>query len=162
MRGYVNLKKIINAGSMAYQNADYDTCINYYRQLLEFGEPKSFVYAELGFAYMKKLDIDTAIDYLTVANELSKNEKGQFDFTELLLKLKGSILESDEKKTDVKMSTSDFRNDLDDHYGIERLEQIAELISSGMTLDDACSNLGLDDDQKSIVALIVARECYAE
>ena len=31
-----------------------------------------------------------------------------------------------------------------------------------MTIDDACLNLGLDDEQKSIIALIFAKEYYAQ
>lgn len=161
INGYVDLKKISRAGNEAYKNGDYDDCISAYRQLLEFGEPKSFVYARLGLAYMKKFDKDTAISYLTVATELNKNENGMFDFTELIASLNGLISEED-KKPHVRMSASDFENDVDDYYGIDQVEQIAKLVSSGMTIDDACLNVGLADEQKAIVALIFAKECYAQ
>lgn len=158
---YIDLKELIKVGNEAYKNGDYVTCISAYRQVLEFGKPKSFVYAKLGLAYMKKFDKHTAIDYLTVATELSKEENGMFDFTELIANLKGLIPEED-KKTYVKMLTSDFENDVDDYYGIEQVEQIAELVSSGMTMDEACLNVGLDDEQRNIVALIFAKEYYAK
>lgn len=158
---YVDLKELSKVGNEAYKNGDYDSCINAYRQLLEFGEPKSFVYAKLGLAYMKKFDKNTAIDYLTVATELSKNENGMFDFTELIASLNGLISE-EEKKPRVRMSTSDFKSDIDNYYGIEQVEQVAELVSSGMTIDDACLNLGLEEEKKSIIALIFAKKCYAE
>lgn len=157
----VNLKKLLRVGNEAYGKGDYDTFISVYRQLLEVREPKSFVYARLGLAYMKKFDKDTAIDYLTVATELNKNENGIFDYTGLIASLKDLISEKD-KKPYVRMSISDFENDVNDYYGIEQVEQIVELVSSGMKIDDACMNVGLDDEQKSIVTLILAKECYIQ
>lgn len=155
----VNFKELLRVGKKAYKNCDYDTCISAYRKLLEVGNPKAFVYANLGLAYMKKFDKETAIDYLTVATELSKKEDGSLDFTELILNLNG-LIPSEDKKTYFKMTTTDFENDIDEYYGIEEVEQVAELISSGMTIDDACLNVGLDEERKNIVSLIFARECY--
>lgn len=158
---YVDLKELSRIGNEAYKNGDYDTCISAYRQLLEFGEPKSFVYAKLGLAYMKKFEKNTAIDYLTVATELSKNENGMFDFTELIASLNG-LISGEDRKPLVRMSTSDFENDVDNYYGIDNIDKIKELVSSGMTIDDACCSLGLDGEQKSIITLIYAREYYIQ
>ena len=157
----VNLEELLRKGNEAYKNGDYDACISAYRQLLALREPKTFVYARLGLAYMKKLDKETAIAYLTVATELSKHEDERFDFTELIASLNG-LISKDDKKPHVKMSTSDFRNDVDEHYGIKWAEKVAELVSSGMTIDEACLNVGLNEEQKSIISLIFARECYAQ
>lgn len=160
-KNYVDLRGLSKKGNEAYQKGDYDTCIKVYRQLLEFREAKSFVYAKLGLAYMKKLDKKMAIDYLTVATELSKKENGIFDFTELIANLKGLISEEDQKPR-FKMAMSDFENDINKYYGIEQVKQIAELVSSGITIDNACLNAGLDDEKKSIVLLIFAREYYSQ
>lgn len=157
----LDIKKLFAVGNEAYKNRDYDTCIESYKQLLKIGHPKSFIYGKIGFAYMKKHNIKEAIDYLTVSTELNKNEDGKYDYTELINKLDGSTAEEDQK-TYVRMSTTDFENDLDDYYGIEQVEQIAELITSGVHFDDACLNIGLDEEQKSTIALIYAREFYAE
>lgn len=158
---YVDIKELSIRGSEAYKNGDYDACIDAYRQLLEFGEPKVYVYARLGLAYMKNSNIDLAIDYLTVATELSKNVDSYFDFSELIASLKG-LIPCEEKKPFVKMSTSEFENDLYNYYGIEQVEQVAELVSTGMTLDDACLSVELDEEQKSIISLIFAKNCYAQ
>lgn len=157
----INVKELLKIGNNAYNNGDYDTCINSFRQLLNLKEPKSFVYAKLGLAYMKKFDRETAIAYLTVADELSKKDNVDLDFTELIASLKGLIAPEDRKPL-VKMSISDFENDLNNYYGIEQVEHIAELISSGKTLDDACLSVGLDEEQKNIVTLILAKESYAQ
>lgn len=158
---YVDFMRLSNEGKEAYKNGDYDTCISAYKQMLEFGDPKPFIYAKLGLAYMKKSDNDTATDYLTVATELSKKGNGKFDFTELIARLNGQV-SKDDKDIHFIMPTYNFENDIDDYYGIEQVEQIAELVSSGMTIDEACLNMNLDDEQKSIVALIFARVCYAQ
>src|SRR5699024_2284453 len=94
---YVDISTILKEGTAAYQSGDYDLCISKYRQLLEFGNPKSYVYAKLGLSYMKKSNKELAIDYLTVANELAKEEKINFDYTELIAFLKGEIAREDRK-----------------------------------------------------------------
>lgn len=157
----LNRKELFTIGNNAFNNKDYDTCINAYRQLLEVGNPKSFIYAKLGFTYLKKHDKRAAIDFLTVANELVKNEDASNDYTEVINSLKGLIPREDRKRY-VRMTTTDFENDLDNHYGIEQLEQIAELISTGMSPDEACINIDLTEEQKNIVLLIYTRECYAK
>ncbi len=157
---YVDIKELSRIGSEAYLNGDYDICISSYRQILQFGEPNSFVYSKLGLAYMKKLDIDIAIDYLTVATELSKNENKVLDYTGLIDQLNGLISKKDAKPY-FKMSISKFKDNVNNYYGIE-VDQVVDLLSSGMTIDDACLNLGMDDNKKNIVTLIFAREFYVQ
>lgn len=158
---YLDYSATAKDGNSAYSKGQYDACIKSYRKLLEFGEPKAWVYAKLGLAYMKKFDKDTAIDYLTIATALAKEEQTDFDFTELIASLKGLINPKD-KKPRIKMTTDDFGNDVDNYYGIEQIEKVAKLVSTGMTIDDACLSLGLDDEQKNIISLIFAKECYAQ
>lgn len=161
MNKYLDFSAIAKKGNNAYNNGQYDDCIKSYRKLLEFGRPKSWVYARLGLAYMKKFDKDTAIDYLTIATALAKEEKVEFDFTELIASLKG-LIDPEDKKPEVKMTTDDFENDIENYYGIKNINELAELISSGINIDDACATLGLNDEQKAIATLVLARECYAQ
>lgn len=158
---YLDFSATAKEGNNAYNNGQYDDCIESYRKLLEFGEPKTWVYAKLGLAYMKKFDKDTAIDYLTIATALSKEEQTDFDFTELIASLKG-LINPEDKKPRIKMTTDDFGNDTENYYGIENINELAELISSGINIDDACATLGLNDEQKAIATLILARESYAQ
>lgn len=159
--GGIDRKQLLNNGNEAYKIGDYDLCIYSFRKLLEFGTPKSFVYAKLGLAYMKKFDKDTAIDYLTVATEVSKLEDNEYDFTELIAYLGGTISEKDKKARPI-MTTSDFDNDVDEYYGITNIEEIVGLISTGLSVAEACQSVGLDDEQVGIVNLIFARECYSQ
>lgn len=158
---YLDYSATAKEGNSAYSKGQYDDCIESYRKLLEFGEPKAWVYAKLGLAYMKKFDKDTAIDYLTIATALAKEEQTDFDFTELIASLKG-LIDPEDKKPRIKMTTDDFGNDTENYYGIENIYELAELIASGMNIDDACITLGLNDEQKAIATLILARENYTQ
>ena len=110
---------------------------------------------------MKKFDKDTAIDYLTIATALAKEEQSDFDFTELIASLRG-LIDPEDKKPRVKMTTNDFGNDTENYYGIENIYELTELIVSGMNIDEACTTLGLNDEQKAIATLILARESYIQ
>ena len=156
-----NTSEILKEGNAAYKNKDYDTCIKRYKEVLKQSNPKPVVYAKLGVAYMKKNDIKTAINYLTIANELNKNVDPKYDYTELIdwLSRKKSVKD---KKTYVKMDINDFKNDMENYYGIEQVEDIAELVCSGMTIEDACLSMGLNEEERSTIELIFAREYYAQ
>lgn len=158
---YPNFSAIAKEGNNAYNNGQYDDCIESYRKLLEIGEPKAWIYAKLGLAYMKRSDKNTAIDYLTIATALSKEEQTDFDFTELIASLKG-LINPEDKKPRIKMTTDDFGNDTENYYGIENINEFAELVNSGSNIDDACITLGLNDEQKAIATLVLARESYAK
>lgn len=158
---YVSFSDTVKEGNNAYSNGQYDACIELYRKLLEVGEPKARVYAKLGLAHYKKFDKDTAIDYLTIATALAKEEESDLDFTELIASLRG-LIPSGNKKPRVRMSLEDFSNDLKNYYGIENIYELTELIATGMNIDDACITLELNDEQKAIATLVLARESYTQ
>ena len=159
---YVDVKNLINMGNLAYKEGNYDSCIEDYLQLLQFGEPKAFVYAKLGLAYMKKWEKDIAIDYFTIATQLSKQEDGQFDFTELIASLNG-LIDKEDKKPRFRMRTEDFENDIQNHYGIENLDEITSyILECGLDVETACQELGMTDEQIDTIRLIYAREFYSQ
>ena len=159
---YVDVKNLINMGNLAYKEGNYDSCIEDYLQLLQFREPKAFVYAKLGLAYMKKWEKDTAIDYFTIATQLSKKEDGQFDFTELIASLNG-LIDKEDKKPRFRMKTEDFYNDVQNQYGIENLDEITSyILKSGLDVETACKELGMTDEQIDIIHLIYARKFYSQ
>lgn len=159
---YVDVKKLINVGNQAYNAGKYDDCIEIYQQLLKFGEPKAFVYAKLGLSYIKKGQKDMAIDYLTIATELSKEEDCEFDFTQIISSLKG-ITGPDEVKPLFRMKEEDFNNDMSNYYNIENIDGITKyILESGLDIDSACKQLELTDEQIDTLKLIYARECYSQ
>ena len=156
---YKDIRNLLKKGSEAYSLGDYDTCINNYRQVLESREPKTVVYAILGLAYMKKSVKGIAIEYLTIATELSKKEDNRFNFTELIGKLKG-----ENSKPYFRMTQKDFDySDVVDYYGIDNFVEINSfIIESGLDVESACEQLGLSLEEIDIIKLIYAREFYTQ
>lgn len=87
----VNYKRLIELGNQAFNEGNYDECICKYLELLSCGKPSSITYSRLGLAYLKKNNRFLAIDYLTVANELSKQEGLNYDYTKKIANLKKSV-----------------------------------------------------------------------
>lgn len=158
---YVDVRGLLELVLKAYADADYDTCINACLQLLQLNEAKTFVYARLGLSYMKKKQMDKAISYLTIATELSKKEDGQFDFEGLIARLTGVITKKDAKPR-VQMSVDEFNKE-PDYFGIENMVEINDYVyESGLSVEKACQELGMSEEQIQIVLIIYAREYYSQ
>ena len=144
-----------------YRDGFYEDSLNKQIKILETNaENKSSNYAMIGLSYMRLFDIDKAIEYLTVANYLAKEEKSTRDFGDLILKLKGEI-----KKEDIKpkviMQQKDFGNDNVKFYGIENFEELNTYIcESGLDVESACRSLNMSEEDIDVVKLIYAREYY--
>lgn len=161
---HVNVEELIKEGNKAYKEENYDECIEKYLQLLQvFKEPRAIIYAKLGLAYMKKMQIQLAIDYLTIATDLSQKENVEFDFSCILSRLKGDITKEDSKPY-FKMFQEDFDySDVNDYYGIDNFVEINSYINeSGLDVDTACEQLGLSLEEIDIIKLIYAREFYTQ
>lgn len=159
---YIDISHLIHRANLAYREGNYDVCITEYLKLLQFGQPKAITYAKLGLAYMKKHDKDKAIDYLTVATELNKQEDGKLDFTELISNLNGSI-SPENKKPYFKMTTEEFGNDIENYYGIENVDEITSyILECGLDVESACKELGMTDEQIDTVRLIYAKKFYSQ
>ena len=114
-------------------------------------------------AYLKKYQIELAIDYLTVANDLAKKENTGRDYGDLILSLKGEI-DSKDKKAYFKMAEDEFRyKDIGDYYGIDNFIEINNyIIESNLDVESACEKFGLDKEKIDIIKLIYAREYYRQ
>lgn len=112
---------------------------------------------------MKKWQIPLAIDYLTIATDLSKKENVDFDFSDLIARLKGDIPEED-RKPRFRMTQKDFDySDVCDYYGIDNFSKINSfIIESGLDVETACEQLGLSLEEVDIIKLIYAREFYTQ
>lgn len=161
---YVDTKNLINIGNQAYNDGNYDECIECYLQLLQiFNEPRAIAYSKLGLSYMKKCNIPLAIDYLTIATDLAKKEKADLDFSDLISRLKGDIPQKDAKPK-FKMSQKDFDySDVNNFYGIENFDEIDAIVSSSnLDVESTCMQIGMTPEQIDIVKLIYAREFYMQ
>ncbi len=145
---------------IAYQKGDYQKSLAIIQPLLYTGRISSHVFARLGLAHMKLFHINLAIDYLTIATELSKREDGARDFTRLIASLKGdSSDEFGEQKPVVKIEESEFQNPERD-YNIPNLDQIKTLLFCGTSLDEVVRDFSLSEDEVSLVLLSLAEDYY--
>ena len=128
-----------------------------------FKEPRSITYSKLGFAYMKNFNISTAIDYLTIANYLSKVENRDLDYSDLIIRLKSNI-PYDERKKKVYMSENEFNDNIfKNYYGIDNFDEIySYILDSGLDVESACIKFGLNEEQINLIKLICAREYYIQ
>lgn len=110
---------------------------------------------------MKKRQKDIAIDYFTVATELSKKEEKSYDFTDLIAKLKGTI-DKKNKKPRFTMKVEDFNNN-DNYYGIENFDEITSyILESKLDVETACQKLNISNEEIDIIRLIYARKFYSQ
>lgn len=155
----MNVGQVLQIGNKAYQRGDYIACVKAYRQLLQYGNPKPFVYARLGLAYMKLFKLELAIDYLIVASELSKTTESSFDFTDLIGRLKEQL-----KINNVKPNMNTPKRKIEDtkqmDYSNISMEQVFNLLDSGMTVDEVCFHMQLNEEQKGYIILILAKTSY--
>lgn len=160
---YINTKETLKEANDLYKEEKYDQAVEKYITLLSVGTPPDYIYARLGLSYLKLNNIKRAIEYLTVATEISLENGGRYDFSELLAKLcKKEYVEEEEKKPIVRMSVEAFDNDINEYYGIGDIEGIANLVASGLDVIEACKQFNLTIEQMGIVLLIFARECYLQ
>ena len=154
-----NIPEIIKKGNQEYRDKNYKASIREFKKLLSFGRPSSFIYSRIGICHMKLNHYKDAIDYLTVGNELAKQEDSKYDYTELLEYIRGYVPES-ERKAHVNMELEEFYGDTNE-YGIDNLYGIVDHITTkGPNIDKYCSDLGLDKDQTNVVKIMCARRFY--
>lgn len=157
---YINWGDFMKKAEEAYNTKNYDTCIEIYTTLSRLGVPKANIYAKLGLCYYYTGNKKLAIDYLTVATELSKQNNDNFDFTDMVNNLK-STENIDEVKPAVRVDISEFNGD-DYNDTVDSIEEIATELCSGKSLNDICKERGLDNDQKSIILITLAKEHYIQ
>lgn len=152
---------IIKEADKLYREYSFKKALEKYRIILESGKPSAYIFAKIGLCCLKISSKKNAIDFLTIATEMSQEFGDGFDFTDLICKLnKKELDENNEVKKRVKMNEKEFESDIDSFYGIEDIEKIAELVRNGMTIEEIADRFELTSEQISIVKLIFARECY--
>lgn len=157
----VEIGPIVKEANKLYGESSYKKALQKYIEILETGKPVTITFARIGLCYMKINSVKKAIEYFTVATELSQKLGEDFDFTELIMKLKGlPVDENSEVKFRAKVNLSDFDNDIDSFYGIDDIEKITELVRNGLTVEEIGDRFYLTLEQIDIVKLIFARECY--
>lgn len=150
----IDTSEVIEDSKQSYVEKNYEKCIECNLKLLEnFDTPKSIMYFMIGLSYLKLHQKDKAIEYITIANGVSKNNNEEKEYGDLLLSLKGEIEKGDRKKR-VKVKESDF----DDSIIIDNFDEVNNYIcESGLDVETACLNLNMSQNEINLINLIYAR-----
>lgn len=158
---YVNpydAREYTRIGDEAFKNGNWEEAIKAYQELLPLRNTFTRVYANLGIAYMNLNNIPEAIKYLTIATGLSKlNPALKCDYSKLINELKVRI--STNTKNEQKYGIDNI--DLNDYYGISNINEIANLINDGKTLEEVFQTLNISSSERNMICLLLARDCYA-
>ncbi len=165
----IGLYHLSKKGDEAYQTGKYDTCIESYRPILDTqknvgGGMSVLAMVKIGLSYMQryyqktlKQDLMLAIDYLTIAQALSKDKIGDFHTEEINSSLEKLIFEKNRKFSSI--SINDFKNSVDFQF---YKTEIKNFLLMGSSLEEACKMFGLNEESQNILSLLYAMECYEQ
>ena len=159
---YLDYKMIMNDASSLYNEGCYVAAIKLYKELFQTPDLNSYIYSKLGLAYAKLWDIETAVDYLSVATELSKKEGKEYNYSDIIAGLRGNIEMPDNEpiKPVVRMKESDFKQDCGVDYTIPNREEIDTLLTQGVSPDIILNSFNFNDEQRGLVKLHMAKTYY--
>lgn len=156
---YVPVKETIKIADEAYYKKDYETALRTYLDILGTKSPKTFIYAKVGLTYMKMGKKEEAIEYLTVATELSKKNNERFDFSDLIASLDGTIWEYD-KKPKVEFKLEEF-NASEDNFGVDRIDEMLTYKEvNEVDYETACEQMGFTYEEYLLSLLVLAKRAY--
>lgn len=145
----------------AYRNGNFSVAIRKYRKVISHdSKPSAFIFAKMGLMFYRLGDKKTAIKYLTIATEISKTTKYDFDFYGLIEYLRTGK-EAPERKPSFTMTEEEFERETDNYYGIQ-IDEIVDLICSGMKPEEACETMRLDEEESAMAMLFIARNMYIQ
>lgn len=158
-----NYKELNREADQAFSSHNTEKAIELYKKLLLMKKPGIHIYARLGLLYLSKNNIYQALIYLKIATGFSLNTaKKKYDFTSLINKITKQEEKEKDEKANPKMNITDFKNDLVDYTFSTRIKEVIILMEfQGMSLEDSCKALNINENEKNIIALYLARDCYA-
>lgn len=149
--------EIMKKGDEAFQSENWEQAIEEYKELLPFKNTLTRAYANIGIAYMNLNNLPEAIKYLTIATGISElNPLIKHNYTKLINELKSKLTASIKKEDKYGIDNTD----LNDYFGT-RVKEVADLINQGQTLESACEQLNIKQSERNMIALLLARDCYA-
>jgi len=156
-----NVNNLIEKGNSSYKKGNYEECIDTYLDILQGPRPKAVAYLKIGMSYLKLFKRNKAFQYLTVAQEVGKEEGKDFDLYQLLDSLRSKeFSEIPEHKPSVKIE-EDIFNGNDDYYGVKDIDGVARFVSTGvLSIEEACDIFKVPSEKVPLVKLIFAREYY--
>ena len=158
-------------GDAYFYKENYDSAIECYKNIIEcYDYVNAHVFEMLGLSYFKKGEEERAADYLIISSYISSLEESitPRDYSPLI----NSILNNQTYTSYIKRNYID-KDDVfngrelimkdNETYGIVNIKQIREFAAkNGITMEEAGNHFGLNNEQKDLLKLIVAREYYRD
>ncbi len=162
----VDYKTLIHLGKNAYFAGDYEGCLKYFGEILEESDfPRDFIYFRMGMCYQKLGDLEKAIDYLIVAQEVAKKfyKENVYDYSKLITRLQ-RVLDTKTKGKNTRATfTEDEYKEPVEPIDKDRLYEIANFaVSNNLNIEDACEKLNMSLEERDIAKLLCAIEYYKQ
>lgn len=156
---YIDAKELMRNLRNKYSKRKYKEVVDDCKELLCLRKVRSYTCFRIGMAYRHLGEYQKAIDYLIIAQELSKkDQKKPYDFSEKIKMLYDEAEKIDESiklYVDVKL----------DEFNLSAVDTDFEAIKDAVLVNghDArsiCYYLGYNDNQMARVLLLLSRECF--
>ena len=160
----IDFKQLCREAQKLNNDKNYNKCLNLYKDIIcKSTMPKRFVVSNMGRLYLRFGKIDTAIMFFEISDALSKLKGKPLQHEEIIFNLKNQVPKEEQKTTKgINLNTEDFYDDMNDHYQIKEYEDIFALIQEGMSIENACSEFNLTEEDVSIIKLVTARNYYSQ
>ena len=156
-----NYRQLKELGDEFFKDGEYEESIKLYKEILENSNKNySYIYSRLAFSYLKLKKVNIALDYLTVASYLRKQENKN-DYDDLIINIQENI-SMVEKKPFIKLEENDFHNDLIENYGIDDIDKIVVLEKNGLSVHQVSEELNLTKEEETKVLIFLAKKYYSE
>ncbi len=161
IKEHVDKLDVIKEAKSLYYKGKYEEAAKQYELLLKLGRPRDFTYGMYGLTLLRMHRRNEALDYLKIANILSKESGGNLDYSDLIYEIEHPD-DRDNLKPRVEVKAEEFNADnknvtLDETL----LNDLIGLTQEGeISLIDACGKLGFSEEDTNYVKLLYARDCY--
>ena len=158
---YVNLKKTLDDAKSFYASRNYDLALEYYELSLKIGKPRASTYGGYGMTLYRLGRDEEALDCLKIANILAEEEgKKDFHFGNIIERIECPVPREDMKPMAV-VKESEFEDKNNFLLDDETLNAIIGLSETGdISIEEACTKLGLTPADINYVKLMCAKDCY--
>ena len=104
---------LISKGMKAKDNGEYDDAILLFKEALQYIKIPVFLYAEIGFLYLKQNDYVNALQYLTVASLINKKHGKEDNYQEVIDAVKTELAKLNSPSSDMKLARIKPVNNVD-------------------------------------------------
>lgn len=161
LKEYIDAKTIVSNLKYKYNKKKYREVIADCLQLLRLKKIKAYTCFRIGASYGHVGEYQKAIDYLIIAQELSKKERDvPFDFTDLIEVIRNVAYQKNEA---IKLFANVEFQEFEKHDVDNEFVTIKEaVLIAGHDARSICYYLGYDENQIAQVFLLLARECFMD